>query len=316
MFGLAIPAQSVFIPLHRLFSEWNLQNTLAGLALLSGGSTPETGPYARNVTRGLNYILRLSEAHDDGLIAGPRESRPMYGHGFSMLFLAQCYGMDISREYEQRIHIALDKAVALTARSQSDLGAAHNHAGGWTYTPDSDWDEGSVTVTQLQALRACRNAGIKVPAATIDRAVAYLKFCQNADGGISYRAQSRGNSREAISAAAITCFYAAGVYDRTTGGEGSEAEMVEKLVAYVKKNISPARAEYHYYYTHLYMAEAMYQRGGDDWKKYFPKMRKELLDRQAPDGSWQGDYVGTVYGTALACMILQLPYGYLPVVQR
>ena len=33
LFGLAIPAQSVFIPLHRLFSDWNLQNTLAGLAL-------------------------------------------------------------------------------------------------------------------------------------------------------------------------------------------------------------------------------------------------------------------------------------------
>ncbi|MCE4539990.1 carbohydrate ABC transporter permease [Pelomonas sp. P7] len=33
MFGLAVPAQSVFIPLHRLFSDWNLQNTLAGLAL-------------------------------------------------------------------------------------------------------------------------------------------------------------------------------------------------------------------------------------------------------------------------------------------
>jgi multiple sugar transport system permease protein len=33
MFGLAVPAQSVFIPLHRLFSDLNLQNTLAGLAL-------------------------------------------------------------------------------------------------------------------------------------------------------------------------------------------------------------------------------------------------------------------------------------------
>jgi multiple sugar transport system permease protein len=33
MFGLAVPAQSVFIPLHRLFSEWNLQNTIAGLTL-------------------------------------------------------------------------------------------------------------------------------------------------------------------------------------------------------------------------------------------------------------------------------------------
>lgn len=31
--GLAVPAQSVFIPLHRLFSDWGLQNSFAGLAL-------------------------------------------------------------------------------------------------------------------------------------------------------------------------------------------------------------------------------------------------------------------------------------------
>jgi multiple sugar transport system permease protein len=33
IFGLAIPGQSVFVPLHRLFSHWGLQNTYAGLVL-------------------------------------------------------------------------------------------------------------------------------------------------------------------------------------------------------------------------------------------------------------------------------------------
>jgi multiple sugar transport system permease protein len=33
MFGLAVPSQLIFIPLHRLFSDWNLQNTYAGLIL-------------------------------------------------------------------------------------------------------------------------------------------------------------------------------------------------------------------------------------------------------------------------------------------
>ncbi|MFP3936852.1 MAG: prenyltransferase/squalene oxidase repeat-containing protein [Phycisphaerae bacterium] len=287
---------------------------LGGLAMLAGGSTPESGPYARHVTRAMNYTLRLSESRDDGLITGAREGRPMYSHGFSMLFLAQCYGNEISKEYEERIRVALDKAVQLTARSQSDLGAARNHAGGWMYQPHSNYDEGSVTVTQLQALRACRNAGIKVPASTIDRAVAYLKFCQNSDGGIAYSASSPGYSRPAISAAAIACFYAAGVYDRTTGGEGTEAEMVEKLVEYVKDKAFEHSGWF--YYTHLYMAQGMYQRGGEEWEEYFPEIRKQLLENQAPDGSWHGDGIGTTYGTALSCMILQLPYGYLPVVQR
>jgi hypothetical protein len=37
---------------------------------------------------------------------------------------------------------------------------------------------------------------------------------------------------------------------------------------------------------------------------------------QSPDGSWNGDGVGTTYGTAMGCVILQLPYGYLPIYQR
>ena len=297
-----------------------VMTSLAGMALMAGGSTPETGPNARNVTKGMNYVLHVGESHDDGLIAGPGgEGRSMYGHGFSMLFLAQCCGVEINEQYEARLRKVLNKAVALTAKSQSDLGPALKHAGGWYYRPGDKSDEGSVTVTQLQALRACRNAGIRVPKATIDRAVAYLKYCQMPDGGICYSASSRHGSRPAISVAAIACFYAAGVYDRQTGGKGREVEMVEKLVSYVRKSVKVGRGGLsggHYFYTHLYMAEAMYQRGGNDWRTYYPRIRERLLQLQSPDGSWNGDNIGTTYGTAIATIILQLPYGYLPICQR
>lgn len=299
-----------------------VMTSLAGLAFMTGGSTPETGPYARTVTKAMIYILRVGESHKDGLIAGPgAEGRSMYGHGFSMLFLAHCYGMEIGEEYEVRIRKVLNRAVALTAKSQSDLGEHLKHAGGWIYTPTSRGDEGSVTVTQLQALRACRNVGIKVPKSTINRAVAYLKHCQMGDGGICYSARSRSSSRPAISAAAIACFYAAGIYDRRAGGADSEeSKMVAKLVSYVKSKVNVGAGSSgmwgHYFYTHLYLAEAFYSRGGKDWNEYYPKIRKRMLTLQSPDGSWNGDGVGTTYGTAIATLILQLPYGYLPIVER
>jgi prenyltransferase beta subunit len=290
---------------------------LAGLALMGSGSTPESGPYSKQVSKAMLYLLKAAEASNDGLIAaGDMEGQSMYGHGFSMLFLAQCYGMDISPEYGERLKKVLEKAVLVTAKAQSDLGKQRNNAGGWTYTPNSG-DEGSVTVTQLQALRACRNVGIKVPESTIDRAVAYLKYCQNADGGINYSASDRGSSRPAISAAAVACFYAAGKYDPARGGEGEEAQMVDKLIKYVLKTVQSGNAnDVHSFYTHFYMAQAMYQRGGADWQKYYPQTKTWLLSSQSPDGSWNGDGVGTTYGTALACVILQLPYGYLPIYER
>jgi hypothetical protein len=299
-----------------------VMTSLASLALMAGGSTPETGPYAKHVKRGMNYVLNVAEAHGDGLIAGPgHESRSMYGHGFGMLFLAHCYGTELSVESEKRLKKVLDKAVSLTAQAQSRFATAqfpapYKEAGGWIYTPTGNGDEGSVTVTQLQALRACRNAGINVPEKTINKAVAYLRHCQNNDGGISYSARSRGGSRPAISAAAVACFFAAGVYGEGGGGRGFEAQMIEKLVDYVKRTAQPERNTGHYFYTQLYMAEAMYQRGEKDWADYFVRIRDRMLALQNADGSWQGDSVGTVYGTAIACIILQLPYGYLPICER
>lgn len=298
-----------------------VMSSLSGTALIAGGSSPESGPHAKSVSKAMNFILRVAESHKDGLIAGfGSEGRSMYGHGFSMLFLAQCYGNELHPKTEARLKKVLDRAVALTAKSQSDLGEARKHAGGWIYTPTGRSDEGSVTVTQLQALRACRNVGIKVPKSTIDRAVEYLKYCQQGDGGICYSARSRGSSRPPISAAAIACFYAAGVYDRA-GQKGAEAEMVKKLVKYCISTCRVERSQGHYFYTHFYMAQSLYQRAGDDrykkdWQEYYPKIRNKLLGLQSPDGSWNGDSVGTTYGTAIATIILQLPYGYLPICQR
>ena len=56
--------------------------------------------------------------------------------------------------------------------------------------------------------------------------------------------------------------------------------------------------------------------GQGDWDKYFKSMSAWLLRQQRADGSWQGDGVGTTYGTAIALTILQLPYAYLPIYQR
>jgi hypothetical protein len=298
--------------------------SLAGLGLLAGGNTPESGKYAKNVRRAMNYVLNVAEQNRKPgdkacLISGNgNESRSMYGHGFAMLFLAQCYGMEGNKESKRgkRIKLILDGAVQLTVESQSDLGAVQKHAGGWTYSATSKSDEGSVTVTQLQALRACRNVGIKVPKKAISRAVGLLIYLQQRDGGIAYSSNSRSSSMPALSAAAMVSFYMAGIYDDRTGGAGAEAKMVKKLAAYCKKRCQPGSSHGHFFYTQLFMAQAMYQRAGADWDKYFPIVRERLIKMQGRNGEWNGDSVGRIYGTSIALMILQLPYGYLPIAQR
>jgi len=285
--------------------------SLSGLALLASGSTPAEGQYAESIKKAMVYLLEVGEAHPDGLIAGPREQRCTYGHGFAMTFLAQCYGMEPTPQYEQRIKRALHRAISLVARGQSRLG-------GWLYSPMGAGDEGSTTASVLQGLRACRNVGLKVPKTTIDKAVEYLRHCQNPDGGICYSAAHRGSSRPTISAAAVTCFYSAGVYDRVTGGEqDAESLMVEKLWRYLKvatRNVEDI--EGFYFYHNFYLAQAMYQRSGAEWETYYKQIARELLKRRSANGTWTGDDIGPVYATAIGCFILQLPYNYLPIVQR
>ena len=64
------------------------------------------------------------------------------------------------------------------------------------------------------------------------------------------------------------------------------------------------------------VSKALYQRGGDDWDRYYPRLAAWLLRQQRTDGSWQGDSVGTVYGTSMALTMLQLPYALVPIHQR
>jgi hypothetical protein len=72
----------------------------------------------------------------------------------------------------------------------------------------------------------------------------------------------------------------------------------------------------HAYYSHLYASQAFYTAGDNYWDEYFPQASQRLIALQEKDGSWNGDGVGPVFGTACACIILQLPYKFLPIYQR
>jgi squalene cyclase len=275
---------------------------LAGMAMIAGGSTPTRGKYYEAVRRAVTFLKKNADG-GSGVISVPaEEGRSMYGHGFATLFLASVYGMEEDIKEQEKLKRVLDKAVSLIASAQSS-------AGGWIYTPDSGGDEGSVTVTQIQALRASRMAGIVVDKKTIDRAVDYIKKCQNSDGSIRYSLNSGGDGRPAITAAGVAVLYNAGVYD--------DQPFVDKAVQYCKKSIQISVDNTgHHFYTHLYWSQALFQRGGSDWTDYYAKKSAWLLKQQKKDGSWDGDGVGSVYGTAIALTMLQLPYAYAPIYQR
>ena len=280
---------------------------LCGLAFMANGSTPTQGKYSENVKKCINYILSCSNRK--GFITEPNmmESR-MHGHAYATLFLAEAYGM-----IDDGFKFDLAKIISIINKSIKVIESSQTTLGGWGYEPyNTSFDEGSVTICQVQALRACRNSGFKVEKKVIDKALEYIKKSANPDGSFKYSLSSGGGGgTAALTAAAVSTLNYLGVYDK-------ETPELKKGLEFLKKNFSPAsggRASYYFYYGGYYATLAMYYTGDENWMSWFPQMRTSLLSKQSKEGSWSGE-VSPEFSTALACLMLEIPFQYLPIFQR
>ena len=279
---------------------------LVCIAFMSNGSLPGRGKYGKEVEKGLQFVLDC--VHDgDGFIA-INDSR-MYSHAFAALFLGEVYGMTRDR----RIRHKLQKAIDLIVRGQNDQG-------GWRYLPGAKDSDISITVCQVQALRAARNGGIFVPKDSIDRAVKYVRssFISSHPwpayrGGFWYQVFENplrpSRTTFALTAAGVTALYGAGVYDTRETREGL------RFLYNHRPNARDMRQTFDYFYGHYYAVQAFYQAGGKYWENWYPFIRDQILTGQRGDGSWR-DLVGPNYATATATIILQVPYRYLPIFER
>ncbi len=280
--------------------------SLAGTALTASGSTTTQGPYAKNVQRAVNFLM--GKVRNNGLIGDPahQDNRYTYGHGFAMLFLSQVLGEEEDAERREELSAVLTKAVDFSCKAQATTG-------GWGYVSAKDqpnFDEGSTTITQVQGLRACRNAGIVVPGEAIDKAKDYIYGCKNADGGISYSSRNRGSSRPAITAAALATLYNAGDY---------ESKHIPDMLEFCKKNLKDLsegpNAFGHWHYTYLYYSQVMYRQGEKEWGPFRDKLYNRIVSEQQSDGSWVGQ-VAPIYVTSCNLIMMQLDKAYLPIYQR
>jgi len=278
---------------------------LAGTAMLAEGSTTTTGKYSRQIRLALDYLLSMSRKN--GLIGYQREDgHYTYGHGFSMVFLSQVYGEEEDVQRREEIRDVLIRAVQFCADSQTSRG-------GWGYVSakeGSDYDEGSTCITQVQGLRACRNAGIPVSKEIIDRAKTYIAECTTKDGGVQYNIRG-GGSRPPITAAALAGLFNAGEYD---------SDLTKRMREYCQRMIWPERpvsaTNGHWHYMHFYFAQVVYRTGGEDWARYRDELSTKLLSEMRSDGGWEDQQIGDVYVTSLNCIMLQLDRGFLPIYQR
>jgi len=302
--------------------------SLAGMAMLCEGSTLREGKYRDNLRRAVNFLI--DRAQPNGLLANPQmrgeAGRYMYGHGFALMFLACVVGEEDNADRRKKL-------VGVVERGCKYSRDAQTNRGGWGYVSAKDgsnFDEGSVTITQIQGLRAARNAGVIVPNEAIKMAQQYLKDSTNGSGGITYSLAygGGGDGRPSLTAAAICCGFGYGDY---------KSDLVKRWLKFCQASLRIGGARMgHDEYTHYYFCQVVYVLGNDRYQKLFPEAksdelltwsayRKELFDElkrtQSSDGSWStGNWtagsVGAVYVTGVYLTMLQLDKAALPMYQR
>jgi hypothetical protein len=258
--------------------------SFVGLAFLAAGSTSENGPYAARLKAIEKHVLASQDA--SGLLTS-KSGPQMYEHGYAMLFLAESH----MKHPEAGVREALVKAVALTEK-------AVNAEGGWRYMPKPLDADISVTACQLNALLAAKAAGIEVNQKVIDGALAFVRKCQNPDGGFAYMAGQGGfgGSGWPKSAAAVAVLL--------HGGARVVDEDVVRGIRYSDNMLDdPSRRakQGHYFYGTFYTSQWLSSAARD--AKAAEKMAAEILGSQRADGSWT-DSVSDEYATANALIVL------------
>ena len=305
--------------------------SMGALAFLADGHTPGRGKYGRNVEKALNYVL--THAKPSGLLNMADAHRDMYNHGLSTFVLGQAYGMT----NDSRIGGVLDRALKLIANTQCQ-------DGGWDYVASvqKNGHDLSLAVMQAKALRSAVDSGFKVPPEVVQKAIADVRQHyssrnrgqrneseqQQGAGQFTYMKGGNGPSL-AMAAAGVVCLQEFGQYN-----DWRIAKNMEVIMATVKRlNPHPNRdgrpgiegGGYGIYYV----AQALYQVGGTDWKEGYPILRDHLIACQvhAPgdprqDGCWHdtkylgGSPQGDLYATSCCCFALAIPNRYLPILQE
>lgn len=273
---------------------------LGVMAFMAKGYGPGLNPYGETMNRGIDFILGLPNKEGYINFGGGG----MYTHCMATLMLSEVSGM-VDPERQARIDRLLAGALSVILTAQNVPKSA-NMQGGWRYEPRANDSDLSLSGWAFMALRAARNSATPVPREAIDRGLAFIRRCGNADGGFNY--QPGSGSGIARTGVGLLCL--------ELGGAHRSPETL-KAGAYLLKR---ERKDSHFYYGNYYVAQGMFQLGDDEWEQFAPKFYEEMLALQTADGSWKSlgseGSTGPSYRTALAILALSVSYRQLPIYQR
>jgi hypothetical protein len=244
------------------------------------------------VSKGLDYLIRRKQNTPSG---ADLQEGTMYAQGLATLALCEAYAMTGKREIGQAAQQAIDF-----------ICHAQHEEGGWRYFPGQPGDM-TVTGWQLMALKSGQMAHLDVPHETVMRTTRFLNQLQSEDGAFyGYLQPGKSATPTAI-----------GLLSRMYTGWSQDDERLACGVEYLASR-GPSREDMYFNY---YATQVLHHQEGPHWDKWNERMRPYLVERQADEGPERGSWYfadrhgiqgGRHYTTAMAIMILEVYYRYMP----
>jgi len=302
--------------------NWSQETALTGLstlAFLSAGHTPKIGKYKNTVKTAIEWIMAKQEA--SGTFG--KGGKHIYEDAICALTLAEAYGMFP----DPKIKVAAQKAIDYLVKPDASI-----H---WGLGADGVPNSNSVVGWVLMALKSAKISGLHVPDDIWGKYKTHMELSTSKDqsgnfdhvkysvpGGLMFDSNKNDNTMTAIG---MLMFQYLGVK------RDELSLMAERLIKELPKWGAPINDSswgvdnfdfYHWYYATL----ALFQYGGEHWKKWNKSLIETLVGAQRKggpldgsiqdtDGSWDpidqwGRKQGRVYTTAMGAFCLEVYYRY------
>ena len=308
------------------------QTGLALLAFQAGGHYDfNKQKYSAVVRRGLDWLIAHQQEDgrftqrldDDDSPNDPQHNlRFMYQHGMAAFAMTEACAVAVATKQtpDDRYHLAAARAIRFIEEQQHE-------DGGWRYT-ENELEPSDVSVSgwQVLALKTAKQAKISVSDQCVRKVEVFFKSCELRDGRTGYMRSGESLSDATTGVGMLVHQF---ILDRpdsplVKAGASYLADVAERSRTRPSGSRSLAGHAGSFkgsYYAWYNCTLAMFQAGGEPWKRWNDVVRDLVIKRQRQDskaclrGSWDpdtqwDDQGGRIYSTALAVLILEVYYRY------
>jgi hypothetical protein len=288
------------------------------LAYLGHCETPISEEFGESCLKAITFLINHGMKNNGMLADNPAAHSGCYEHAIAAYALAE------STTFCKQLKLKIPNLEEVTQKAGQIIIDRQHKNGGWAYEyseADNAHTDVSIVGWQLQALKAMKLTGLdfKNLPRCASKGLEFFDDKQAEDGGYGY------TNANPVGAAGFHTLTGVGVLCLQIWGKESTAGVRNGAKCIGKTFKLDWNTKDSDLYAHYYAAQAMMNRGGNEWKKYNDLMRDEVLKNQNADGTWKdigngagvggalrGNGQAQFYRNCLATLMLEVYYRFLP----